>query len=77
MPGPRRTTHLLATGAGVHTAATAGFDHALLAGAALAAAAALISPRTANTHPDPMEAGHAAPAHTTSQPPPHQPPNRA
>jgi EmrB/QacA subfamily drug resistance transporter len=56
-----RTTHLLATGAGVHTAATAGFDHALLAGAVFAAAAALISLRTANTHQDPMEAGHAAP----------------
>jgi EmrB/QacA subfamily drug resistance transporter len=58
-----RTTHLLATGAGVHTAATAGFDHALLAGAAFAAAAALISLRTANTRQDPMEAGHPAPAH--------------
>lgn len=68
-----RTTHLLATGAGIHTAATAGFDHALLAGAAFAAVAAVISLRTANTHEDPMEAGHAAPARgtrTTSEPVP-------
>jgi EmrB/QacA subfamily drug resistance transporter len=61
-----RTTHLLATGANVHAAATAGFDHALLAGAVFAAAAALISLRTANTHQDPMEAGHAGPAHDTT-----------
>jgi predicted MFS family arabinose efflux permease len=66
-----RTTHLLASGASVHTAATAGFDHALLAGAVFAAAAALISLRTTNTHQDPIEAGQAAPAHdttTTSEP---------
>jgi len=52
-----RTNHLLATGASAHTAATGGFQHALLAGAAFTAAAALISLRTANTHQDPMEAG--------------------
>ncbi len=34
-----------------------GFQHALLAGAAFAAAPALISLRTASTHQDPMEAG--------------------
>jgi EmrB/QacA subfamily drug resistance transporter len=73
-----RTTHLLATGAGVHTAATAGFDHALLAGAVFAAAAALISLRTANTHQDPMEAGHAAPApNITTTPPPTAEPSPA
>jgi EmrB/QacA subfamily drug resistance transporter len=64
-----RNTQLLATGASVHTAATAGFDHALLAGAAFAAAAALISLRTANTHQDPMEAGHGAPAQDTTTTP--------
>ena len=64
-----RTTHLLATGAGVHTAATSGFDHALLAGAAFAAAAALISLRTVNTHQDPMQAGHLAPGQDTTATP--------
>jgi hypothetical protein len=61
-----RTTHLLTTGASIHTAATAGFDHALLAGAVFAAAAALISLRAANTHQDPMEADHRTPAHDAS-----------
>ena len=56
------TNHLLATGAGAHAAATGGFHRALLAGAVFAAAAALISLRTANTHEDPMEAGHSTPA---------------
>jgi EmrB/QacA subfamily drug resistance transporter len=63
-----RTSHLLA-GASIHTAATAGFDHALLAGAAFAAAAALISLRTANTHQDAMQAGRAAPAHDATTTP--------
>ena len=53
-----RTTHLLATGASRHTAATGGFHDALLAGAAFAAAAAVISLRTAKTRHDPTEAGH-------------------
>ncbi|MCW3064233.1 MAG: major facilitator superfamily 1 [Solirubrobacterales bacterium] len=66
-----RTNHLLATGASVHTAATAGFHRALLAGAIFAAAAALISLRTANTREDPMEAGHpAAAGDTTATPAP-------
>jgi EmrB/QacA subfamily drug resistance transporter len=55
-----RTTHLLATGVGVHAAATAGFQRALLVGALFTVAAAAISLRTVNTHEDPMEAGHAA-----------------
>jgi EmrB/QacA subfamily drug resistance transporter len=63
-----QTAHLLATGHTARAAATAGFDHALLAGAAFAAAAALISLRTANTNQDPMQAGHAAPAHDTTTP---------
>ena len=62
------TAHLLASGHMAQAAATAGFDHALLAGAAFAAAAALISLRTANTRQDPMQAGPQ---------PPQQPPNRA
>jgi EmrB/QacA subfamily drug resistance transporter len=57
-----RTTHLLSTGASARLAATSGFDRALLTGAAFAAAAALISLRTANTRENPMEAGHHAPA---------------
>jgi EmrB/QacA subfamily drug resistance transporter len=57
-----RTNHLLATGAGGDAAATGGFHRALLAGAVFAAAAALISLRTANTNEDPMEAGHSSPA---------------
>jgi EmrB/QacA subfamily drug resistance transporter len=61
-----RTGHLLATGVAAHAAATAGFQRALLAGAALAAAAALISLRTTNTRQDPMEAGH--PAASDSEP---------
>lgn len=64
-----QTHHLLAAGDGVHAAATGGFRHALVAGAAFAAAAAVIALRTANTHEDPMDAGQhaAAPAaHTTS-----------
>jgi EmrB/QacA subfamily drug resistance transporter len=61
-----RTSHLLATGLGVHAAATAGFQRALLVGAVFAAVAALISLRTANTHQAPMEAGHATPASDTA-----------
>ena len=61
-----RTTHLLATGASIHTAATAGFDNALLAGAAFAAAAAVISLRTVNTNQDPMEASHPDPVPDTT-----------
>ena len=57
-----QTNHLLATGAGAHATATGGSQRALLAGAVFAAAAALISLRTANTHEDPMEAGHPTPA---------------
>jgi EmrB/QacA subfamily drug resistance transporter len=59
-----RTSHLLATGVGLHAAATSGFQRALLAGAAFTAAAAVISLGTVNTHEDPMEAGHAASAST-------------
>jgi EmrB/QacA subfamily drug resistance transporter len=55
-----RTNHLLATGHTAHAAATGGFHRALLAGAVFAAAAALISLRTANTRQDPMEAGQPA-----------------
>jgi predicted MFS family arabinose efflux permease len=55
-----RTNDLLAAGAGPHTAATAGFQRALLAGAIFTAAAALIAVRTANTHDDPMHAPHVA-----------------
>ena len=44
-----RTEHLLATGHSAASAATAGFDRAFLAGAALTAAAALIALRTPNT----------------------------
>jgi len=52
-----RTNHLVATGHTAHTAATAGFHRALLAGAVFTLAAALISLRTANTtRHDPMEA---------------------
>jgi EmrB/QacA subfamily drug resistance transporter len=53
-----QTNHLLATGHTAHTAATGGIHRALLAGAVCAAAAALISLRTANTRQDPMEARH-------------------
>jgi hypothetical protein len=65
----RRTAHLLATGAGAHAAATGGFHRALLAGAVFAAAAALISLRTANPHQDPMEAGRAGPTLDTATTP--------
>jgi EmrB/QacA subfamily drug resistance transporter len=57
-----QTNHLLATGTGAHAAATEGFHRALLAGAVFAAVAALLALRTANTHDDPMEPGHPAPA---------------
>jgi EmrB/QacA subfamily drug resistance transporter len=73
-----RTNHLLATGADGHTAATAGFHRALLAGAIFAAAAALISLRTANTHEEPMEASHPAAARdTTATPAPAAEPSSA
>jgi EmrB/QacA subfamily drug resistance transporter len=61
-----RTTHLLTGGASIHTATAAGFHDALLAGAAFAAAAAVISLRTVNTNENPMEASHAAPAADTT-----------
>jgi EmrB/QacA subfamily drug resistance transporter len=73
-----RTNHLLATGASVHAAATAGFHRALLAGAIFAAAAALISLRTPNTREEPMEAGHPAAARdTTATPAPAAEPSSA
>jgi hypothetical protein len=73
-----RTTHLLAAGAGRHTAATAGFDRALLAGAAFAAAAALISLRTANTYQDSIEASDPNPVGDSSATPlPASDPDRA
>jgi predicted MFS family arabinose efflux permease len=71
-----RTAHLLSTGASAHAAATGGFHDALLAGAAFAAAAAVISLRTVNTTQDPMEAGHTAPA-PTSTPAPAAPSERS
>jgi EmrB/QacA subfamily drug resistance transporter len=61
-----RTTHLLTSGASVHTATAAGFHDALLAGAAFSAAAAVISLRTVNTNENPMEARDAAPAPETT-----------
>ena len=54
-----QTNHLLATGHTADSAATAGFQRALLAGALFTLAAALISLRTANTtRQDPMEVRH-------------------
>jgi EmrB/QacA subfamily drug resistance transporter len=57
-----QTNHLLATGHTARAAATGGFHRALLAGAMFAAAAAVISLRTANTRKDPMEAEQPAAA---------------
>jgi MFS family permease len=57
-----QTNHLLATGHTARAAATGGFHRALLAGAVFAAAAAVISLRTANTRKDPMEAEQPAAA---------------
>ncbi|HEY2717662.1 MAG TPA: MFS transporter [Solirubrobacterales bacterium] len=51
-----RTTDLLAAGDSAQAAATGGYRYALLAGAAFAAAAALISLRTVNTRQDAREA---------------------
>jgi EmrB/QacA subfamily drug resistance transporter len=53
-----QTDHLLGSGAGARAAAAGGFHRALLAGAIFAAAAALVSLRTANSSNDPTEAGH-------------------
>jgi hypothetical protein len=53
------TDHLLASGSDPRAAATGGFHRALLAGAIFAAAAAVISLRTANTHDDHDAAGTA------------------
>jgi sugar phosphate permease len=73
-----RTHHLLTTGTDPHAAATGGFHRALLAGATFAAAAALISLRTANTREDPSEAGHSAlPADNTATPAPAAEPSSA
>ena len=55
-----RTRHLLTAGAAAHTAATAGFQRALLGGAVFAAVAALISLRTPSTREDPMQAPQSA-----------------
>lgn len=55
--GAARTRHLLATGAA--DATTSGLRYALVAGAAFAAAAALIALATKNTHEDPNEADEA------------------
>jgi predicted MFS family arabinose efflux permease len=54
--GAARTHRLLATGTAVSDATTSGLRYALGAGAAFAAAAALIALVTANTHEDPNEA---------------------
>jgi predicted MFS family arabinose efflux permease len=66
-----QTRHLLATGHSAHAAATAGFDRALLAGALLTLAAALISLRTVNaTRQDPsQERDQPAPAPELVGPP--------
>jgi EmrB/QacA subfamily drug resistance transporter len=61
--GTAQVHHLLARGSSVPDATTSGIRHALLAGAAFAAAAALIALTTKNTHEDPNEA-HAAESHT-------------
>jgi hypothetical protein len=72
-----RADHLLAGGAGARAAANGGFHRALLAGAIFAAAAALISLRTANSHEDATDAADIAPvadqsaaAEPTSEPSP-------
>jgi EmrB/QacA subfamily drug resistance transporter len=58
-----RAADLAASGADPRAAATGGYQRALLAGAVFAAAAALISLRTVNSHQDPMELPDETPAH--------------
>jgi hypothetical protein len=57
--GTAQVHHLLARGIAVPDATTSGIRHALVTGAAFAAAAALIALATTNTHQDPNQA-HAA-----------------
>jgi len=59
--GTARTHHLLSTGVAMPAATTSGLRHALAAGGAFAAAAALIALATANTREDPHAAQHLDP----------------
>src|SRR6266700_3599709 len=59
--GAAQVHHLLARGIPVPDATTSGIRHALMTGAAFAAAAALIALATTNTHQNPNEAQGAEP----------------